>query len=156
MLKFLTILCNHLIFFLHLSKFSSKLNNGLLCGPFEKIYMLIFLDKIMLTFILSTLEKIITPHSSDSAIFCFVWFFLLSLRFSQSYHLPIFTFSTVNFRFQREIKFHTFTISAESSIDSFSRRLERTVDFFSFHTHTSHSGERRKSTSKSPPEQLTT
>lgn len=88
-------------------------------------------------------------------LFCLV-FFLLSLRFSQSYHLPIFTFSTVNFRFQREIKFHTFTISAESSIDSFSRRLERTVDFFSFHTHTSHSGERRKSTSKSPPEQLTT
>lgn len=81
-----------------------------------------------------TWKKITTLQRFGNFLFCLV-FFLLSLRFSQSYHLPIFTFSTVNFRFQREIKFHTFTISAESSIDSFSRRLERTVDFFpSIHT----------------------
>lgn len=38
-----------------------------------------------------------------------------------------------NFRFQREIKFHTFTICSASSIDSFSRRLERF--FFLPYTH---------------------
>lgn len=34
-LNFSLFLCNHLNFCLHLSKIFSKLNNGLLCGPFE-------------------------------------------------------------------------------------------------------------------------
>lgn len=70
-------------------------------------------------------------------------------KFSQSYHLPIFTFSTLNFRFQREIKFHTFTICSE--LNRLVSRLDhRNEYFFLPYTQRSESGENKlwKSTSQ--------
>lgn len=60
-------------------------------------------------------------------------FFLLFLLFSQSYHLPIFTFSTLTFDFKEKLNF-THLQSARRAQST--RFHDDWNDFFSFHIHT--------------------